>query len=235
MASKRMRNLTTMTTNELQNLFASIVMAVDDDSFAEAKKVFLAQLFRTVPVTTVSHPSYQAITADSFYNSYATQAERGIVKLATTGEVNAGTTTTALTPGNIAQIQTNLNYNMFTQNGAPVYAYHRNAASLLGGGAMAWQATWKGDLPLNTEIQMNPTLDTGVELDNGYVMLAIKSQTDTERVMLDYNYSTGEFVRYIGNNFYLNISTDKRRLFLKARNISHTNVRIALTCNFTTR
>jgi hypothetical protein len=231
----RIRNLVdTIIASELNSLLNELCFAIDGTSLTDANKVFWTTLITNAIVTNNSN-NYQAMTPQAFYNSIMTTSRNGIGMIASDAEVIAKTGTDVLTAIHQVLMQTQWKKDWFTMEATNPKVYIRSADSLVGGGAIAWQATRQGDLNLGSGWHLNPVLEDGVFLDAGYVMVQVQSDTARERGTFDYSWSTGEFIRSLGSTFQLNITDDKRFLILRPVGVNRLNTRVSLTAHFTTR
>lgn len=91
MADGRIKDLTSeVLASQIQALLNTLYLALDDDSFSDAKKILLKNLLKDTAVTDALN-NYQALTPKGFYSSVATEESKGIVEKATGAEIIAET------------------------------------------------------------------------------------------------------------------------------------------------
>lgn len=235
MASERIPNLPdTITTAQLGALFNSLYLAVDESSLTQQHKLALSLFITSARVNSEAHNTWRAMSPDAFYKSLADTLDRGIVRLATNTEITAKESIAVLTAGNQILMQQEWYQDYFVSNGPPA-TYRKNSADTGAGGGVAFQSTGQWASMGAYGIQnICPILDSGALLDRGYVQAVVSSNLVNDVAMIDYSYSTGEFVRDLGSGFWLNIPASRTQLQLKAK-VAHSNVRVSITANFTVR
>lgn len=215
--------------SEIQALLNTLYFAVDDSSFSDFQKILLKS-FLTEAIVDANTNNYQALTPKAFYDSVMTTTRKGIGQLAADADVTSKSGAGLLNSAHQTLMQAQWFQDWCTSNGKAKF-WSQSNSDLENGGAISFNASFKGDLAQYGYAVMSPALVAGATFDALLVSVYWKSNSNADRVVTQIDSHTigAESQVNIGGSAWITISPDGTEIRVKAKS-AQTNVRIALTC-----
>jgi len=236
MANSRIKDLSgEVAVGEIQALLATLYLATDDTSFTDAEKILLSTILSSAIVTDNSI-NYQALTPKGFYESLATEARKGIVKLATNTEILNKTAGAVLTTDQLSALQALFKNDWFFGNGT-VKKWTGTSSNLATTKTLQYVVNWEGDLNTGDIVQLVPDgwVASGARFKGVYAQLSCEPKTGLtvagQSLTLNASGVSNVLVAIVTSGYVSLVLTPNGALFGLYCNLTTTGVKISMNVN----